>query len=715
MAYLVRFDSLDAMNASVRAQSDAWMQKLDEIRSKVQALIDSNNMSGQAAENIRSYFGQVHLTVIGLLGQLVQLHMANCLIYKSDYQSNVDSDLHAVIASCELQNYNQRLEVRRNYAVEIDEFLAESVRAIQNIIEISYPSIERVVMEYNAVRRYLTNLDEQIEDLENYHFSNDFSGTAELIGKLMSFITEQMSKPRDYMTDFSVDKLVSSASFRNLCDAYVAVNQECQDKAEALNEAIDNENTRVAKLQEEYIQECEDRAAKAKVFTAVVTAVCVVGAVAITVCTAGVGGAAGAVLIGAAVSASSGVITAAAGNLANQYVSYGYDHSQYDWGSLGKDVLVAGIVGAVTGAAGAGVGVALKGTGTIANYLASDSALKRVGANAIIGAATESTSGAVSRGTRTLLETGDVKEAFLAYYDLSEVTKDVVSGAGGSALGGIKEIPGIDNLMHSNSTVGRAGLSLGIGGFSKVLGNAAGRGAGEFVETGDFAKASEAAWNYGDMAQDGFEGVVGGFGDMLAENKVQQKKAYDEALRHNQTYDLKEKLEAAGISGVKETATKGIDFQDSDAILRTENGDPVQIKVKATGKNGLDKKAEMEQIKKQFPEFDFEKLSEGKDGYVRHRMDDYNATTQEYTVQMVRQDAKELISNQIGAENIYDRVQDKKYDKKYAYLEPSGAGFYAEVEEGPQVSFSPYQKISLGNDSGLGERLAEMLGKSAAL
>ena len=97
MSYKVDFDSLDSMYNAVGNQANNWISELEAVKGKLQILLDSSNMSGAAADNIKSYIENVHMTLIALLTQLVSLHSSNCLLYKSDYQTKVDTGLHSVI------------------------------------------------------------------------------------------------------------------------------------------------------------------------------------------------------------------------------------------------------------------------------------------------------------------------------------------------------------------------------------------------------------------------------------------------------------------------------------------------------------------------------------------------------------------------------------------------------------------------------------------
>ena len=723
MNYVVRFDSLDAMNTSVRTQSDAWMKELDSVKTKVQTLIETRNMSGEGASNVKSYFGNVHLMIIGLLGQLISLHMANCQIYKSEYQSKVDTSLHAVIRSDEINDYYERLKNRRDRAVDIDQELHYAVQALKDLVYIPFSDITETKNQYNSVLTHLGNLDQQITDLENSHSKNDFVNTTQMIDSLRTFILEQSNQSRTYKSDFSVEKLAGSESFGKLYESYMAVTQECQDKAEDLKEAIDNENDRLIALQEEYEKECEERAKKAKVFKWIVTGVCIIGAVAATVATAGAASGLAAVAVAGAISATSSVVTAAAGNLADQYVAYGYDHSQYDWGSLGKDVLVAGATGFITGAVGAGVGGAVtsKLTSVGAKFVNSSSSLVRIGSNAAIGSVSEIASGAAIRGATTFVTTGSIEQAVRNTFDVSEIAKDAVSGAGGSLFDNVSDIDNVDDLLHSKSKVVRIGTSAAIGTTSEVVVGVASRGVSTLIQTGDLEQALDASVNVESVVNDAATGAIGKIGDEFASNKMAQKRADDAASAYNEKYNPYQDAQDAGIEGVKQTKNNGLDFSESEAILRTEDGTPVEIKIKATGNREKDYKLAEQMLKEQGVDIDLKQMRKrSKDGYVWHHMDDYNATTGETTMQFIKRDAHAAIENHAGSAMQYHKANGEGYGKtaftiKDPVFKPSKAASITansaqEVQKLQSEDLS-VGKISLKTEANLSEQMAGIYGK----
>mgnify|MGYP001850869127 CR=1 FL=1 len=587
MSYKVDFDSLDSLYNAVGNQANNWISELEAVKGKLQILLDTSDMSGAAADSIKSYIENVHITLIALLTQLVSLHSSNCLLYKSDYQTKVDTGLHSVIKSTELSDFKGRIDTTKATAISIDESISYVLNGIKDIFYISYADVSKVDTQHLSVSNFLSDLDTEINTLENTHYDNDFVNTTRLINALRAFINEQTATSRTYKTNFKIEYLASSSSFLQLYDSHVDVTEEIESKSSAINAAIENENQRVADLQKEY----EERQEKATIIKWIVTGVCIVGSIAAIAAT---GGAATPLVVGT-VSAISGAVMAGTNNLTDQYVQHGNlieNSDKIDWGSVGKAAVVAGVVGFVTGAIGAGVGGAITsklGSTTIGNTLLhSSSGFVRVGTGAVIGSASEVTSGIVTRGVGTFIATGgDLEKAFKDAVDVKNIAFD-------AAIGG-----------------------------------------------------------------------VGGGINQYASTKQAQRAVDDYASSYNRKHNPLKDGQEYGLENLKQTANGGVDFSDSDYILRTKSGDPIQVKIKSTGDRSKDYRLAEQILKEEYGiDIDFKSMRTGSDKtHVWHHLDDYNVATNETTMQFIDINAHKAIKNHAGSAKQYHIANGTGYGK----------------------------------------------------
>ena len=587
MSYVVDYGALDSLDSSIFSQCSQWQGRLSDMESAVSVLMGTANLSGNSANNIKNYLKSVHGTVISLLGELIYLHSCNFKVYKSDYQAGVDTDLHAVIRSEKLTEIQEDLWTYRNQAASVDDQLTYVLRDVRDIFSIPHRDIYSADNANRIAENYVRELDQQIQQLEAEHSGRDFEATEALITSLTTFLNEQLNRPAGMLTGFDIMQLAASGSFISLYEAHNLAYDQITSRQGAFEIAMENDALRNEALLKEY----EERQKKATAVKWIVTGVCVIGSI---VAIAATGGAATPLVVGS-VSAVSGAVMAGANNLADQYVQHGNlieNADKIDWGSFGKETVLAGVAGFATGAIGAGVG------GAITSKLSS------------------------------------------------------------TAIG--------NTLLHSGSNFVRIGTAAAIGSVSEMGSGIVTRGVGTFITTeGNLGKALDDAL---DMKNIAFDAALGGAGGAINEyttTKEAQKAADDFASSYNQKHNPLKDGEDYGLENLKQTANGGVDFSDSDYILRTEAGEPIQVKIKATGDRSKDYKLAEQILKDDYGiDIDFKSMRTGSDKtHVWHHLDDYNVATNETTLQFIDIDAHKAIKTHAGSAKQYHIANGTGYGK----------------------------------------------------
>ena len=587
MSYVVDYGALDSLDSSIFSQCSQWQGRLSDMESAVSVLMGTANLSGNSANNIINYLKSVHGTVISLLGELIYLHSCNFKVYKSDYQAGVDTDLHAVIRSEKLTEIQEDLWTYRNQAASVDDQLTYVLRDVRDIFSIPHRDIYSADNANRIAENYVRELDQQIQQLEAEHSGRDFEATEALITSLTTFLNEQLNRPAGMLTGFDIMQLAASGSFISLYEAHNLAYDQITSRQGAFEIAMENDALRNEALLKEY----EERQKKATAVKWIVTGVCVIGSI---VAIAATGGAATPLVVGS-VSAVSGAVMAGANNLADQYVQHGNlieNADKIDWGSFGKETVLAGVAGFATGAIGAGVG------GAITSKLSS------------------------------------------------------------TAIG--------NTLLHSGSNFVRIGTAAAIGSVSEMGSGIVTRGVGTFITTeGNLGKALDDAL---DMKNIAFDAALGGAGGAINEyttTKEAQKAADDFASSYNQKHNPLKDGEDYGLENLKQTANGGVDFSDSDYILRTEAGEPIQVKIKATGDRSKDYKLAEQILKDDYGiDIDFKSMRTGSDKtHVWHHLDDYNVATNETTMQFIEVDAHKAIKTHAGSAKQYHIANGTGYGK----------------------------------------------------
>ena len=441
MGFHVDYNDLDLLYSDLYRNVSAWNDSLSALSGNVNGLVSSANMSGNGADCVKLYFDSLHNTMIPAISRLITAHINNCLLYIRNYQSGIDTSLHAVIDEDELEGINRGLGVQLQFAEETNANVQSTLGSVSDLVSVSCPGFDAIVDQHAETKNLIETLLTDIKALEDRHEQSDFIDTSQLIAALRVLITEHLGDARSYKENFSVEAFAQSASFLALAQAYVAVNAQIEANQAAVSQAIEAENSRIEALN----AEAEQRQKEANTEKLLV-GICVIGAVGLIILT---GGAATPFAVGA-VSAASGALIAANNAAADEYVEHGWDTGKWDMGSIGTSAVLGGVSGFITGYVGAGVGKAISdGLSSAGSTLLNSSSMAvRIGSNAVIGSTSQMISGVASRGATSFVMTmltseGDVSTSLDAAREFAtsgqQILLDAVTGGFFGGMKGIKK------------------------------------------------------------------------------------------------------------------------------------------------------------------------------------------------------------------------------------------------------------------------------------
>jgi len=459
MGFHVDYSGLDQLYSGLYSNASAWNDSITALSDNVKALVTSSNMAGAGAGNVKSYFDSVHNTVIPVLNSLLTAHVNNCLLYVRNYQSGIDTSLHAVIDETELRQIKRTLAVQEDNSETIESVVQNTLRSVSDIIVVSCVGFSTIADDHREIQGLIERLLRDVCELEENHYQNDFIDTSQLISTLHAFISEQLANARSYKADFSVESFAKSASFIALAQAYVAVNTQIEANKDAVIQAIEEENNRIEALN----AEVEARQKEANTEKWIVTGLCVVGSIVAIAVIVGSGGTATPLVVGT-VSAVSGAVIAGNNAAADEYVQHGWDTGKWDVESIGTSAVLGGVSGFITGYVGAGVSGAIsEGLSSAGSTLLNSSSMAvRVGSNAAIGSTSQVISGVAARGTTTFVTTmitsgGDVSTSVDAAWDSAtngqQILIDVATGGVSGGIKGIKKPTSVSPIRPEDDII----------------------------------------------------------------------------------------------------------------------------------------------------------------------------------------------------------------------------------------------------------------------
>lgn len=332
---------------------EEWLPEIQALSESFKAFIDSESFKGQAATNMKNYLEQLHGILISIIGTVIQSYNVLAIDYYGGYTRIVDTGdgdeyglRYTTIVNSEVSEIGS-IQSKLNDVLKVVEQVVLDANTVKN-------SISDLVTIYSCPQTY--NLYEQINAAKSkaqtvhdnaiaYEASraNDFDAIDRLISQALSIINAQISDTRTSIIAYQ------KGSIGTMCDInQIVVDLEAtSEKVTAITEnGYFEEDASLVLNRDALIQEEEEASREWAQWVAI--GIAVVGAVVLTVVTAG----GAAPLACAAVGAGVAAVTSASSLLADEYVEHG-DFDEMDWSEFYEDVTVAAVGGFVGGYLGA--------------------------------------------------------------------------------------------------------------------------------------------------------------------------------------------------------------------------------------------------------------------------------------------------------------------------------------------------------------------------
>lgn len=355
MGYKVYYDDIWKNSDEASQICSKWGEQFDTLSKRIERLAECNKFRGTAADNIKSYFNEIHRTIAQGLSVIVKHYMVNFIAYYGGYVNNVDSgdgsrERYTTIFDDEVGNGGS---VYRKVSKLIDKTEDAQARAmrvvydIDDLVNLFSPGGNALKNDLNDALSIANQIHTRVENYESTH-RNDFSDLDTLIDEINNIINSQLSNHRTSVGSYTSGGIQSMCNVEKL--SYSVTNVINQ-----VNQIVNDENfgdmaNHVSSYQSVVAAEIEEEEKKSREWVKwAAIGVAIVGGVALTVVT--MGGASPLVVAG--VGAAVGVTTAASNAFADNYYENGSFTKGMDWSEFGKNCFIGGVTGFISGYAGA--------------------------------------------------------------------------------------------------------------------------------------------------------------------------------------------------------------------------------------------------------------------------------------------------------------------------------------------------------------------------
>lgn len=268
--FVIKYKDLRDISQKFKTNLNCLISDLESLESSINNFIDldKGHYDGEGADAAKSYFQDVHITMVNGLKNAAQSLIDEMAIYKSGFY-DIDPGTNFVISKEVILEFQEKL---LSYAQQVytddgnelspENTIKKELSSISDIYDGSYPSetAEEIISCHEELNTTMTNLIEKTETLEENIILGLEANTDSLISQIDG-MNSVIGVDWQGMKDYSANSIFSNPTMTSLCTYSEQVESMHVLNEETLDGIWENEAELIEKAEERVDQGYE------KVFT----------------------------------------------------------------------------------------------------------------------------------------------------------------------------------------------------------------------------------------------------------------------------------------------------------------------------------------------------------------------------------------------------------------------------------------------------------------
>lgn len=228
MGYYVKMQELLETGHRLVRQTEEWKKQLEAVRSCVQDFIRDPGCSGRAAESMKAYMKEVHLTLLDWMLANIASYRSSLIMYVNGYRE-IEPDPGAKISQDVLEEELEFL-IREKAAYEqTAEELRQVYRELRGVMDIGADTCDGLSDQYDAAIRYVEKVRCDVGEYEEQH-SHDLESFHEMNGYIKGMIERHMGGDARGLTSYRAGSLAGLPEYER-ADALYSGNRTYVESA----------------------------------------------------------------------------------------------------------------------------------------------------------------------------------------------------------------------------------------------------------------------------------------------------------------------------------------------------------------------------------------------------------------------------------------------------------------------------------------------------
>ena len=130
--YYIKYTAMDQFYSEMCVRASDWNSQLNTWKATYQILTNMDSFSGNSADAVKAYFGEVHEVLIGAICTAITRYQSDFLLYKKNYY-NIEGNIYASISQDTIKSVESRLSDEIRYLSNIHSEIQRKLDSVKDI------------------------------------------------------------------------------------------------------------------------------------------------------------------------------------------------------------------------------------------------------------------------------------------------------------------------------------------------------------------------------------------------------------------------------------------------------------------------------------------------------------------------------------------------------------------------------------------------------
>lgn len=249
MGLELKGDELNLLVLTASSALSAWFDELESLRSNFEAFTESDSIKGQAADSMKTYIDEVHIScLLPLIENLLNDFSSKLSVYDYKY-SEIDGDCHKHLNEDAIGSAKE--DYRSDGIRDCEDEFGQVLGSISDIVEISNPDPDDIGNDCARIRFRLEKLGNEIVQHENETRSSGTAPLEELISSVSELVRSAVSRPSSTLTSYQTGDLIQLSGLEEAYENTLSSVSYNENNSGTIEAARQYESNMMEQLQEE--------------------------------------------------------------------------------------------------------------------------------------------------------------------------------------------------------------------------------------------------------------------------------------------------------------------------------------------------------------------------------------------------------------------------------------------------------------------------------